>query len=387
MAVFNAYQPSSAFRRRNLPPMSGIVLIIYLAIFCLLCSAANYLLSSFLASIGFYPGRNNHEIVVATMGSEDVSWMYEYLPDWKKNVYVVDNPNAELTVPKNKGRESMVYLTYIIDHYDRLPQHILFIHPQRYQWHNDDPLYDNVPLIKSLQLPFLSEQGYLNLRCVWSLGCPIELRPFTDTQRPDVHAGSYFKAGFEELFPGSPVPTEVGVSCCAQFGVTREQIHKRPKWEYEHFRQWLLDTPLPDELSGRIFEYSWHMIFGRNSVHCPVASECYCKQYGMCNLTCRDTGTCEGRYAMPPYSTLPQGWPDFGYDGKPRLGPPPPVLDMQKREKEAAEKKQKKEEEERKKMEERRQQQQQQGVNEKQQQPDPPHRPGQQKQEQQQPVG
>ena len=36
-------------------------------------------------------------------------------------LYVTDNPSAPLTVPKNKGREAMVYLTHIINHYSNLP--------------------------------------------------------------------------------------------------------------------------------------------------------------------------------------------------------------------------------------------------------------------------
>jgi Protein of unknown function (DUF3431) len=55
---------------------------------------------------------NSKNMVVASMRAEDTSWLFEYFPDWHKSVYVVDDENAELTVKKNKGRESMVYLTY-----------------------------------------------------------------------------------------------------------------------------------------------------------------------------------------------------------------------------------------------------------------------------------
>jgi hypothetical protein len=50
-------------------------------------------------------------IVVASQKSEDATWLEKYFPRWEQNIYRVDNPNAPLTVPKNKGRESMVYLT------------------------------------------------------------------------------------------------------------------------------------------------------------------------------------------------------------------------------------------------------------------------------------
>ncbi|OAX83515.1 hypothetical protein ACJ72_02130 [Emergomyces africanus] len=318
MAVFPAYRPPSPRLLRQPPAISGITLIACLAVFFLFCSFVNHCFFSFLSSPSYVSDLENRELVVASMSTADTSWLIENLPEWKLNIYVVDDPDARLTVPKNKGREAMVYLTYIIDNYERLPKYMVFIHSQRYQWHSDDPLYDSLPPLKNLQLPFLSKAGYVNLRCVWVLGCPAEIRPFTDIERADVHAGVHFKNSFEELFPGSPVPQEIGVPCCAQFAATREQVHKRPKKEYEHFREWLLNTSLPDSMSGRIFEYSWHMIFGRKSVYCPNARDCYCKQFGFCNLTCPDRGYCDGRYTMPPYSTLPKGWPDIGWDGKPR---------------------------------------------------------------------
>ena len=55
--------------------------------------------------------RKRKEIVVASMKSDDTSWLAEYFTDWSRSVYVVDDQKAALTVTQNKGRESMVYLT------------------------------------------------------------------------------------------------------------------------------------------------------------------------------------------------------------------------------------------------------------------------------------
>lgn len=223
-------------------------------------------------------------------------------------------------------------LSYIIDNYHRLPDMMLFIHSQRFQWHNDDPYYDGVPMLRRLQTRYLQEKGYVNLRCSWILGCPAEIRPHTDSHREDVHAGEYFKTGFMQLFPDAEVPEEVGTSCCAQFGVTRWKIQQRPRSDYIRFRRWLAETDLPDELSGRIMEYSWHsksapeiswlvgadclVIFGKPPVHCPKAEDCYCKVFGLCDLTCLNQWSCEGRYVLPPYSNLPEGWPFVGWNGQ-----------------------------------------------------------------------
>ncbi|KAJ5649215.1 Lipase class 3 [Penicillium longicatenatum] len=260
--------------------------------------------------------RKRKDMIVASMKNDDTTWLAEYFPDWSRSIYVVDDKKAPLTVAKNKGRESMVYLTYIIDNYENLPDIMLFIHSLRYQWHNDDPYYDGVPMLRNFQVPYLQKMGYVNLRCVWTLGCPVEIHPSTDTHRDDVHAGEYFKTGFMELFPDEPIPKEVGVSCCAQFGVTRDTVLTRPKSDYERFRVWLSNTSLGDDLSGRIMEYSWHMIFGQPPVHCPAAGDCYCNVFGLCNLNCPNDAVCDNRYVLPPFSSLPKGWPFLGWKGQ-----------------------------------------------------------------------
>lgn len=50
-------------------------------------------------------------LVIARRKADDTTWLMNQRPDWKKVFYTVDDPEAELTVPRNKGREAMVYLT------------------------------------------------------------------------------------------------------------------------------------------------------------------------------------------------------------------------------------------------------------------------------------
>lgn len=80
-------------------------------------------------------------LVVASVEADDTSWIHTHLPDWQVNRYVVNSESTQFQVPKNKGREAMVYLTYMIESYNNLPDIVVFMHSQRYQWHNDDPLY------------------------------------------------------------------------------------------------------------------------------------------------------------------------------------------------------------------------------------------------------
>ncbi|WPB00761.1 uncharacterized protein RHO25_005381 [Cercospora beticola] len=262
------------------------------------------------------------EVVVASQKDDNTTWL-DAFADWPRAIYVTDDPQAALKVPINKGREGMVYLSYIIDHYDELPTVAIFSHSKRYQWHNDDPLYDGLSVLSRLNLSHVEAQGYTNLRCVWSLGCPSEIHPWVEAEAPppesdpesnSARAGSFYKAAFQQIFPDTTVPETVGAPCCAQFAVTAAKIQERPKADYERIRDWLLETPLNDNLSGRILEYMWHIIFGQEAVHCPDPEECYCKLYGICGVPCDVFGQCKGVFTMPSYSTLPDGWPDYGWE-------------------------------------------------------------------------
>lgn len=59
--------------------------------------------------------RRHKEMIVASMKGDDTSWLAEYFQDWSRKIYVVNDKNAPLTVALNKGRESMVYLTYVVN--------------------------------------------------------------------------------------------------------------------------------------------------------------------------------------------------------------------------------------------------------------------------------
>jgi hypothetical protein len=90
--------------------------------------------------------------VVASVTKDDettADWLVEFLPDWEAVVYVADrnisekaSPNSSpITphfLPTNRGREAAVYLTYLIQHYNNLPDYMVFIHGKRYQSHNGE---------------------------------------------------------------------------------------------------------------------------------------------------------------------------------------------------------------------------------------------------------
>lgn len=230
------------------------------------------------------------ELVLAAMQSSNMSWVEENLSDWQVNIYRADAKHEDvgLTVPVNKGNEAMVYLTYvldiptssipqawchinssffsthsyIIDRYWSLPEVSVFLHGGRYQWHVDNPLYDSVISISHLNLDFVQEAGYVNLRCAWSVGCPRELEPARYLrERPDDQGhptAVEYPDRFMELFPRAEVPEVVGTPCCSQFALSKTKIHEQSLEHYVRLQRWLMDTDLEAGISGRILEYSWH---------------------------------------------------------------------------------------------------------------------------------
>ena len=136
----------------------------------------------------------------------------------------MDDPTALLHPPENVERETMAYLTFIIDHYLVLPEIMVLLHPHLegwpHAWHNDAPDYNNINSVKSLRLDYVRQNGYANMRCIHDPGCPAEIQPSRH------EAGRVEEALFAEVYMEffgvnrSSVPDVVATPCCAQFAVS-----------------------------------------------------------------------------------------------------------------------------------------------------------------------
>jgi hypothetical protein len=80
---------------------------------CMLCRASSRSLSP--AAIGILqnprPTSISKAFVVASVAKDDISWVRKHLAGWDVKRFIVDSSSAQYTVPENKGREAMVYLT------------------------------------------------------------------------------------------------------------------------------------------------------------------------------------------------------------------------------------------------------------------------------------
>ena len=176
----------------------------------------------------------------------------------------------------------MAYLSYVIDNYANLPSTLAFIHSHRSgfssAWHTDTPLHDNVDALRSLRIPFVQKNGYVNLRCNWNPGC-LEAHRHNAHVTPevwkDVFAGTSQESKKKDKVQGDEeeeeeeeelAPKLVGAACCAQFAVSRDRVLARPLGDYERFREWVVETEKSDAKSGRVLEFLWHVIFGMDAV-------------------------------------------------------------------------------------------------------------------------
>lgn len=211
-------------------------------------------------------------IVIGRLQEEDTNWVAEELPDWQHVIYLVDDPSSAYPHTKlNKGREAMPYLTYLTENYHNLPSTIVFLHAHRASyplaWHNEGgESYDAVDMLRALNIAYVQRNGYANLRCIHIPGCPDEIQPFRNPKEDHRVVEHAMADAWLQLFNNTNVPERIGTPCCAQFAVSREQVLKRPLEDYQRYMDWLVHTPLSDEVSGRVFEYLWHVFFGRDAV-------------------------------------------------------------------------------------------------------------------------
>ncbi|KAL4986593.1 hypothetical protein BDW68DRAFT_162901 [Aspergillus falconensis] len=247
-----------------------------------------------------YSNASRVGLVLAATQSEDLQWLLEYCrergPDTIPFIYSTDErPDPRLLLPRTtRGREATAYLSYIVDHYDKLPPYSLFIHSNINQWHNDlfGPFTSNA--LRNLRLEAVDAMGYVNLRCQHDPGCPTSVHPWSPTQidieKNDIRA--FFPEVYQTIFDVSAeqVPEHIGNVCCGQFAVSRERIQQRPRRDYERMLKWAAETERTDSFGvGWVYEKIWHIIFGMEVIYCPRYEQCRCDVYGWCGPLA-DTG-------------------------------------------------------------------------------------------------
>lgn len=254
-------------------------------------------------------------LVIASTTKDDTAWLSQ-IPathNWSLAHYRVDAPlSPSLSVPSTAGNEAVVYLTYIVDHYDALPDVVLFHHAHLQGWHQTFTSLEEVSLLRA---EHVLKAGYASTRCVNAMPSCENIVPL-ENGRPglfvnfagldrETHLVTLLEA-FLEPKKGETVPPKLAAPCCAQFAVSGERIRSRSKEWWVSLRNWLVETPLPSMTSGRLMEHLWHIWFGMPAVlsvlqpyspwsvtaqgkmlttcwvnRCPSFESCQCHVYGI----------------------------------------------------------------------------------------------------------
>ncbi|OOF96765.1 hypothetical protein ASPCADRAFT_46340 [Aspergillus carbonarius ITEM 5010] len=224
-------------------------------------------------------------IVVGRLKFERPDWLRYELPDWRHAIYTRDDRRHPLSIPKNKGKASTVYLQYIIDHYNHLPATIVFLHNHRKPGHTEFHDYGNVAAVNLLRRDFVQKNGFANLRCTTGSTTDAECG---DVVRPVPREGieltpveREFPVVWERFFNNTNVPEVMATPYCGQFAVSREQVRKRSREEYIRYQQWVMESRLSDEEIEQLMGSLWHVIFGKEAVYCPDTAQCFQDVYGL----------------------------------------------------------------------------------------------------------
>ncbi|EAS32129.3 uncharacterized protein CIMG_03153 [Coccidioides immitis RS] len=246
----------------------------------------------FMKDTPSYRESNIHKaLVAAKTKAEDIRWIHDTCSELNHTAFIYTTetpPESDLLIPRSaRGREAAAYLSFIIDYYHELPAYSIFIHANQEQWHNDLFGPRTRDVLRHLRYEAVDAQGYVNLRCMENPGCPISANPLNPTQndisRDDVRA--HLAEIYMDLFavPRENVPKHIGGVCCAQFAVSRKQILRRPRTDYERMLRWVAETQTTDDFGvGWVMEKVWHIVFGMEAIYCPQYNQCRCDNYGWC---------------------------------------------------------------------------------------------------------
>ena len=187
--------------------------------------------------------------------NEDLNWIDLFIGDKIPHIVYTrsSDPLALRNFQRNKGREAIAYLRYIIEHYENLPSLIAFVHGHRTSGHQTRPS-DIVVALRAVRwnkYPFMPLTGTM-VTSTFELGTIDTVLTVNFELWRDVLQ--------QEL--GPPPPNGIRTHCCATFIVRREAILRHSRDFYVRIFDYILSTNRSDQVTGHTLEYTWHIIFG-----------------------------------------------------------------------------------------------------------------------------
>lgn len=240
-------------------------------------------------------------IVVNANDYDDVVWLLRYFSDSCIIAYQHNPaPYSPFDAGPNKGAEQTTLLRFIIDHYDNLPRHTIFLHGARESWHTSDM----VPMIRRIRWELLRDDAFVNLNYLADRGhwannilfqrigdCPT-------CSAPDQFA--WIQKMWPELYEPWLGPFNItrlpyfDTYCCLQVIIGRAALRRHPKALYEHMFAFLQRepnatllqlTPGHDKVFERVIEHTWRFVITgeHNYTRLPTREEEMCR-YVECPL-------------------------------------------------------------------------------------------------------
>lgn len=188
--------------------------------------------------------------IVVSNFNKNVDWVQRFQDADKILIYEKEKPNYEYNIPVNKGNEASTYLKYIIDHYDNLPDYTFFVHDTEYAWHHTGSLIDRFEEAKKQDMLYYNINNNI-------------LGDITTNEYYN-HILKWYDIYIEPYIPHNKLPDKnwtQGYKGSAQFLVHKSLITNLPKKFYEDLYNWIIKTDIPSSISGRFFEWSWHIFW------------------------------------------------------------------------------------------------------------------------------
>ena len=196
--------------------------------------------------------------------SFDVDWVRKINPDIETYIYTSCGTSKfepikhKKRLVLNKGMDANMYLQYILDKWDDMPDFTLFCHHHETNWTQDLPMWEIANRLKWDFAPYFSVGSRNYYGVVWD-NCGGEHHQI-------IKDNWYI---FERYIPFTDKAT---YHCGTQFVASAEIIKRKPKDYYEYLLNWLHTTELDDYYSARMFEYYWHYLLtgDHNEVYRPL---------------------------------------------------------------------------------------------------------------------
>jgi hypothetical protein len=203
--------------------------------------------------------------IICARYNKDVDFLNETNMEYNVIQKCIDN-NCDTSTCPNIGNEASSYLFYIINNWESLPKHLIFIHDENSSWHHDGKITDNIT--KWIQ-------EYENNGSTYYEFNSVSVNPeHIQNGHPNTEPGfqKFYTENLEQyLGKWTDLPLKPR-KCCAQFIVSREQIKKNPLEMYKKLYHWILNdnddtldgTRGKSYTKGLYCEFIWNFIFTKN---------------------------------------------------------------------------------------------------------------------------